>query len=49
MADYANGHYYDITFAVDLCAWLSTNNLKLPTTLSQKLASCYVGLLKVIE
>ena len=49
MADYANQHCCEVTFAVDSYAWLSTDHLKLPTNLSQKLASHYVGPFKVIE
>ena len=49
MADYANQHCCEVTFAVDSYAWLSTDHLKLPTNLSRKLASRYVGPFKVIE
>ena len=49
MADYANRYHCEVTFAVDSYAWLSTDHLKLPTNLSQKLASHYVGPFKVIE
>ena len=48
MADYAN-QYREITFAVDLYTWLSTDHLKLPTNLSRKLASRYVSPFKFIE
>ena len=34
---------------MDSNAWLSTNHLKLTTSLSQKLASHYIGLFKVID
>ena len=33
MADYANQHCHEITFAIVSYAWLSTDRLKLPTTL----------------
>ena len=49
MADYANRHHCEVTFAVDSYVWLSTDHLKLPTNLSGKLASRYVGPFKVIE
>ena len=49
IADYANLHHREVTFAVDSYAWLSTDHLKLPTNLSWKLASCYVGPFKVFE
>ena len=49
MADYANQHLYEVTFAVYSDAWLSTVHLKLHITLSQKLASCYVVPFKIIE
>ena len=47
MADYANQHRREVTFAVDSYAWLSTDHLKLPTNLFRKLASCYVGNFKI--
>ena len=34
---------------MDLYTWLSTDHLKLPTNLSQKLASHYISPFKVIE
>ena len=49
ITNYVNQHCHKVSFAVDLNAWLSTDHLKLPLTLSSKLASCYVGPLKVIE
>ena len=49
MADYANQYCCEVTFAADSYAWLSTDHLKLPTNLSQKLASRYIGPFKVIE
>ena len=49
MVIYTNQHCFEITFTVDSYAWLSTDHLKLPTTLAQKLASHYVSPLKMIE
>ena len=49
MANYANQHHFEVTFAVESYAWLSTDHLKLPTNLSWKLASHYFGPFKVIE
>ena len=49
MSDYANWHHCKVVFAVDSFAWFSTDHLKLPTHLSWKLASCYVGPFKVID
>ena len=49
MADYANQHCFEVTFAVESYAWLSTDHLKLPINLSQKLASRYVGPFNIIK
>ena len=49
MADYTNQHHCEFTFAVDSYAWLSTYHLKLPVTLSWKLASRYIGPFNTIE
>ena len=49
LADYTNQHHHEVTFAVESYAWLSTDQLKLPMNLSWKLASHYVGPLKIIE
>ena len=49
MAYYANQHCHEVTFAVDSYARLSADHLKLPTNLSRKLASSYIGPFKVIE
>ena len=49
MADYTNQKYHEVNFAVDWYSWLSTDHLMLPTNLSWKLASSYVGPFKVIE
>ena len=49
IVDCASRHFCDVTFAVESYAWLSTVHLKIPMTLSQKLASRYAGPLKIIE
>ena len=49
MAEYANQYHHSTIFAVDSYAWLSSDHLKLPITLSWKLASCYIGSFRIIE
>ena len=47
MVDYTNYYCHKAVFIVDLYACLSTDFLKLSITLSQKLASHYVGHFKL--
>ena len=49
MEEYANQDCHEVTFAMDSYALLYTDHLKLPTNLSWKLASRYIGPFKVIE
>ena len=49
MAHQANKHNRDCYLVVGDHAWLFTEHLPLVSRLSRKLASCFVGLYKVIK
>ena len=49
MAARVDQHRRDLDFTVGSMVWLSTTNLRLPPTLSRKLAMRWTGPFKVVE